>query len=94
VLQTDGGVFLLLQQRSKHPREMIITPKASASHFAFSTLPLEDNKKDEFFALAFTREKRNTGMRHMHPQLAQREHASLKQGNKQGCVRVEGALCA
>jgi len=29
-----GGVFLLLllQQRSKHPREMVITPKASTSH--------------------------------------------------------------
>ena len=25
------GVFLLLQQRSKHPREMVITPKASTS---------------------------------------------------------------
>ena len=30
-----GGVFwlLLLQQRSKHPREMVITPKAPTSHF-------------------------------------------------------------
>jgi len=26
------GVFLLLQQRSEHPREMVITPKASTSH--------------------------------------------------------------
>jgi len=26
-----GGVFLLLPQRSKHPREMVITPKASTS---------------------------------------------------------------
>ena len=28
-----GGVFLLLPQRSKHPREMVITPKASTSSF-------------------------------------------------------------
>jgi len=28
-----GGVFLLLPQRSKHPREMVITPKASTSTF-------------------------------------------------------------
>jgi len=26
-----GGVFLLLQLRSKHPRELVITPKASTS---------------------------------------------------------------
>jgi len=26
-----GGVFLLLQQRSKHPREMVMTPKVSTS---------------------------------------------------------------
>ena len=37
--QTDtkifyGGVFLLLPQRSKHPREMVITPKASTSNFS------------------------------------------------------------
>ena len=31
-LEWHGGVFLLLQQRSKHPREMFITPKASTSH--------------------------------------------------------------
>jgi len=30
-LEWYGGVFLLLQQRSKHPREMVITPKASTS---------------------------------------------------------------
>jgi len=29
-----GGVFLLLQQRSKHPREMVVTPKASSSLLA------------------------------------------------------------
>ena len=29
-----GGVFLFLQQRSKHPREMVITPKASTSLFS------------------------------------------------------------
>ena len=29
-----GGVFLLLPQRSKHPREMVITPKASTLIFA------------------------------------------------------------
>jgi len=29
-----GGVFLLLQQRLKHPREMIITPKAATSSLA------------------------------------------------------------
>jgi len=28
-LEYYGGVFLFLQQRSKHPREMVITPKAS-----------------------------------------------------------------
>jgi len=32
-LQKYGGVFLLLQKHSKHPREMVITPKASTSHF-------------------------------------------------------------
>jgi len=32
-LELYGGVFLLLQQRSKHPREMVITPKASTSFF-------------------------------------------------------------
>jgi len=30
-LEWYGGVFLLLRQRSKHPREMVITPKASTS---------------------------------------------------------------
>ena len=30
-LEWYGGVFLLLQQRSKHPREMVITLKASIS---------------------------------------------------------------
>jgi len=30
-LEWYGEVFLLLQQRSKHPREMVITPKASTS---------------------------------------------------------------
>jgi len=30
-LEWYGKVFLLLQQRSKHPREMVITPKASTS---------------------------------------------------------------
>ena len=34
-----GGDFLLLQQRSKHPREIVITPKASTSDFN-STPPL------------------------------------------------------
>jgi len=28
-LEWYGGVFLFLQQRSKHPREMVITPKAT-----------------------------------------------------------------
>ena len=28
-----GGVVLLVQQRSEHPREMVITPKASTSLF-------------------------------------------------------------
>jgi len=28
-----GGVFLLLPQRSKHPREMVLAPKASTSIF-------------------------------------------------------------
>ena len=28
------GVFLLLPQRSKHPREMVIMPKASTSNYA------------------------------------------------------------
>jgi len=32
-LEWHGGVFLLLQQRSKHPLEMVITPKASTSRF-------------------------------------------------------------
>ena len=32
-----GGVSLLLQQRSTHPREMAIPPKASTSHFEFSS---------------------------------------------------------
>ena len=32
-LEWYGGLFLLLQQRSKHPREMVITSKASSSHF-------------------------------------------------------------
>ena len=32
-LEWYGGVFLLLQQRSKHPQEMVITPKASTSLF-------------------------------------------------------------
>jgi len=37
-LEWYGGVFLLLllQQRSEHPREMGITPKASTSLFAIS----------------------------------------------------------
>ena len=35
VQKTYGGVFLLLQQRSKHLREMAITPKASTSHFSY-----------------------------------------------------------
>jgi len=30
-LEWYGGVFLLLQQRSKHPREIVVTPKASTS---------------------------------------------------------------
>jgi len=30
-----GGVFLLLQQRSKHPRELVRTPKASTSIFVW-----------------------------------------------------------
>jgi len=34
-LEWYGGVFLLLQQRSKHPREIVITPKASTSRFPF-----------------------------------------------------------
>ena len=29
-----GGVFLLLQQRSKHPQKMVVTPKASTSRFS------------------------------------------------------------
>jgi len=29
-----GEFFLLLQQRSKHPREMVVTPKASISSLA------------------------------------------------------------
>ena len=37
-LEWYGGVFLLLQQRSKHPREMVITPKASTSLFVPLTL--------------------------------------------------------
>jgi len=32
-LEWCGGIFLLLQQRSKHLREMIVTAKASTSHF-------------------------------------------------------------
>jgi len=32
-LEWYRGVFLLLQQRSKHPREMVIMPKASTSLF-------------------------------------------------------------
>ena len=35
-LEWYGGVFLLLQQHSKHPREMIITPKASTLTFALT----------------------------------------------------------
>ena len=31
-----GGVFLLLQQRSKHPRGMVTTPKASTSQWAYT----------------------------------------------------------
>jgi len=27
------GEFLVLQQRSKHPRQMVVTPKASTSSF-------------------------------------------------------------
>jgi len=34
-LEWYGGVFLLLQQHSKHPRETVITPKASTSQFPF-----------------------------------------------------------
>ena len=30
-----GGDFLLLQQRSKHPREVVITPEASTPYFLF-----------------------------------------------------------
>ena len=33
VIMVYGGVFLLLQQRSKLPREMVITPEASTSLF-------------------------------------------------------------
>ena len=32
-LEWYGGVFVLLQQRSKHPRGMVITRKAATSHF-------------------------------------------------------------
>jgi len=32
-LEWNGGFSLLLQQRSKHPREMVITPKASTSFY-------------------------------------------------------------
>jgi len=38
-LEWYGGVFLLLQQRSKHPREMVITSKASTSHFIVNISP-------------------------------------------------------
>jgi len=31
-LKWHGGVIVLLQQRPKHPREMVITPKASTSN--------------------------------------------------------------
>ena len=34
-LEWYRGVLLLLQQRSKHPREMVVTPKASTSLLAF-----------------------------------------------------------
>ena len=37
-LEWYGGVSLLLQTRSKHPREMVITPKASTSLFCFNRL--------------------------------------------------------
>ena len=33
-----GGVFLLLQQRLKHPREVVLTPKAATSLFVFQVL--------------------------------------------------------
>ena len=33
-LEWYWGVFLLLQQRSKHPREVVITPKASTTHLS------------------------------------------------------------
>jgi len=32
-----GGIFLLLQQRSKHPREMVQMPKASISRILYCT---------------------------------------------------------
>jgi len=32
-LEWYGGVFVSLQQRSKHPREIVITPKDPTSHF-------------------------------------------------------------
>jgi len=34
-LEWYGGVFVLLQQRSKHPREIVITPEVSTSSFEF-----------------------------------------------------------
>ena len=37
VLEWYWGVCLLLQQRSKHPREMFITPKASTSNLSILT---------------------------------------------------------
>jgi len=51
-LEWYGGVFLLLQQRSKHPREMIITPKASTLSFVVQRVnPVAISQEDEARAL-------------------------------------------
>jgi len=42
-LEWYGGVFLLLQQRSKHPREIAITPKASTSLFTLFNFQVNPN---------------------------------------------------
>jgi len=42
-----GGVFLFLQERSKHVREMVITPKASTSTYVRNVVLFSNQKRVE-----------------------------------------------
>jgi len=65
-LERYGGVRLLLQQRSKHPREMILRPKASKSNlslcllFVFGRLPLLVSSRGSKLAMKPPLDAQNT----------------------------------